>query len=90
MFTDVSKEGWGAVLITPHSEVFATGAQWNVRVEINKAEALAVEYAFHAFTRFWNTIKHIRLMIDNTSVEAAIRKKWADSEQISQVLGRIL
>ena len=70
--------------------VFGTGAAWNRNLEINHAEALAIEQALYAFADHWRSLNCIILRVDNTSVEAALRKKWADSYAISEVLCRVL
>ena len=35
-------------------------------------------------------LKFLRMFVDNTSVESALRKRWAESYNISEVLGRVL
>ena len=90
LYTDASLDGWGAVLFLPDGTVYGTGAAWDKDIEINHGEALAIENALIAFAEHWNQVKFIRLRVDNTSVEAAMRKRWADSYNISDVLTRIL
>ena len=90
MYTDASEAGWGGVLFLPTGEVLATGAAWDYKIEINFAEALAVERAFLAFEQHWPKITNIRLMLDNSSVIASLRKEWAESPALAEVLTRLL
>ena len=90
LYTDASLKGWGAVLILPTGPVHATGAPWNAPMEINAGETLAVQHALTAFEDRWTQFRKIQLRVDNTSVEAALRKRWSDSQQLSATLERIL
>ena len=47
LYTDASLDGWGAVLFCPDGSVFGTGAAWQTKMEINHAEALAIENALY-------------------------------------------
>ena len=38
----------------------------------------------------WQGIEKIQLMIDNTSVVAALRKRWAESPALAEVLSNLL
>ena len=89
LYTDASLDGWGAVLFLPGGTVYGTGAPWIHKTEINEGEALAVENALLSFQPHWKTITTINLYVDNTSVEYALRKRWADSESIARVLVRL-
>mmetsp|Transcript_5246 Transcript_5246/g.6680 ORF Transcript_5246/g.6680 Transcript_5246/m.6680 type:complete len:261 (+) Transcript_5246:143-925(+) len=89
LFTDASLDGWGAVLFLDNGAVYGTGASWNKEVEINQAEALAVENAFYAFKAHWNLMHCTTLYVDNTSVHASLRKQWSNSENVSTALSRL-
>ena len=90
LYTDASLSGWGAVLMLPSGAVYATGAAWPRKMEINEGETQAVEHALRQFQQHWSNIAAIDLRVDNTSAAAALRKKWSDSESISRVLARIM
>ena len=72
LYTDASQAGWGAVLFTPFGKILGTGAPWPQPIEINRAEATAVYNAFHAFRAQWSAVDTVHLLIDNTSVVAAL------------------
>lgn len=72
--TDASNFGWGAVFFSPDGEVFVSAGRWGtVPTLIMQAEARAVMLGI---LHFGHRIKNaVRILIDNTSVLCALRKR---------------
>eukprot|EP00760_Papus_ankaliazontas_P024610 PhM_4_TR2396/c7_g2_i5/m.61156 len=92
LFTDASKQGWGAVLMNDNGEIFVAGGAWKCpdNYEVNAAEARAVANAIDAFQHHWEPHTVVSLFVDNTSVLHAVKKRNAQSEGVSTELRRVL
>ena len=80
LFTDASKFGWGAYLVTSDSQVAIIGGKWNEQVvnpsaeKIAELEARALFLALEYFKQRLLRHKNVDIRIDNTSVVAAVDK----------------
>ena len=80
LFTDASKFGWGAYLVTSDSQVAIIGGKWNEQVvnpsaeKIAELEARALFLALEYFKQRLLRHKNVDIRIDNTSVVAAVEK----------------
>jgi hypothetical protein len=92
LFTDASKEGWGAWLMLETGEVLLAGAPWSrgLHYEVNAAETKAVALATEAFRHHFARGTCVNLHIDNTSALAAVNKRHAGSAGVSKALSRVL
>lgn len=88
IFTDASKKGWGALLISTTGEMKVAGAPWDIgeEYEVNKMETKAVVNAFAAFQAALPEGIFVDLRVDNTSVEAAINKQNTQSDGMAPAL----
>jgi hypothetical protein len=93
LFTDASLQGWGGILVTPDRAVHATGGMWAKWIKadeesINTLEGFAVAKAIEDFK---NTIARpdvgaLHVVVDNTSVQAGIKKGRANAERLNSAL----
>jgi ribonuclease HI len=92
LYTDASGAGWGAVLFLETGETFVAGEPWpkDFDYEVNRAEARAVRLALEAFKVHFDKNIVIKLKVDNTSVEAAVKKGVARSHGITKELKTIM
>jgi hypothetical protein len=76
LYTDASKDGWGATFLLNSGQVLRAGAPWakKYHYEVNAAETRAVANALEAFQAHLKRGAAIALRIDNTSAEAGIKK----------------
>jgi hypothetical protein len=77
LFTDASKIGWGAVLMTDRGRVLVTGERWShadKHLEISVLEMKAVQLGVTAFTRELQSAAQVALLVDNTSVKGAVER----------------
>ena len=78
LYTDASGYGWGAVLFVNGELPRPTGGKWPANflndTNINAAEAVAVAIAIRHFAQNIAN-RHILLLVDNTSVEAALHRQ---------------
>jgi len=74
LYTDATPRGWGAVLLAPGRAPVTVGAAWPQPMGINDAESLAVIAAMDllhgTMTAGPYPIRHIKILIDNTSAIA--------------------
>jgi hypothetical protein len=95
LFSDASAIGWGAVLILSSQELFVAGDVWRQRFtpeEINKFEAHALNYALQAFSRVLaqSGDTDVTIVVDNTSVQAGVRRGHAKSAAVNEALIPVL
>jgi hypothetical protein len=93
LFTDASEGGWGAVLCFDSGEVYAAGERWSdseAKCGIAVLECDAVQKALRAFACRLLDVGRLELRVDNTSVEHAIRRGAARSEDLNTALLPVL
>src|SRR5207244_3045051 len=92
LFSDASKFGWGAVLISPQQQVFIAGGAWSsseasyAANNINLLEAAALNYAVSTFDSSLQGSHRLEIRVDNTSVESALRRGVARSLELNQTM----
>jgi hypothetical protein len=91
LFTDASLKGWGAVLVTSAGKVFVIGKSWTLEHksgDISYLEALAVSRATVTLapTLRAEEVATLHVIVDNTSVEAAVRRGIARSPTVNWAL----
>jgi hypothetical protein len=77
LFTDATLVGWGAVLIDENNRIFVAGGRFDNNAaddNISAKEARAVDLALRAFATTIKDVGAIDLFVDNTSVEATLRR----------------
>jgi hypothetical protein len=90
IFTDASNIGWGAVIIEPSQHVTVLGDKWSTQdatLHINEKELEAVRHALTADVI--SKYNDLHIVVDNTSVEAAIRRGTARSDALAARLAPI-
>lgn len=92
LFTDASKDGWGAFFIDKKGEIFLAGAPWapKYHYEVNAAEMHAVSKALTTFANLTPVGTHVHLFVDNTSTEICTRKGHSKSEGVSTHLLEVI
>ena len=88
LFTDASKHGWGAVLISS-GLVLHTGSQWEHGVDVEDINALEAKAVAHAASHFADHLEDriVRLVVDNTSVMFSLRKGSARTGRLNAAIG---
>ncbi|EPY37483.1 TcC31.12 [Angomonas deanei] len=88
LVSDASFQGWGAILFVENGPVYIAGSRWeSTPNEINSMEARALLLGILSFLH--HLPKHIRILIDNTSVLGAIRKGVSTSGALSYELQEV-
>ena len=93
LYTDASKDGWGAVLIQlATGRVFIAGSAWplNYEYEVNRAEVDAIANAVSAFSEHLPKGSMVDLRVDNTSAEAGNNKAQSQSQGVSRALLKLI
>ncbi|ORC88347.1 putative target of rapamycin (TOR) kinase 1 [Trypanosoma theileri] len=89
MITDASLHGWGAIMFLESGEVKIAGAPWMTPPTlIMQAEARAVRLALLAFAEILP--KHVKVFVDNTSLQYSAQKGHAKSYALTWELDQIL
>jgi hypothetical protein len=92
MYSDASMSGWGAVLVNLTTrEVRSVGESWDPTMKgfsINVLECEATVRGVYAFREQMRGT-HIDVMIDNTSVEAAVRRGYARAGRLNAVVSKL-
>ena len=90
LFTDASKTGWGAFLITSRGEIAIIGGKWSEDVSalhITVLEARGLRLALMNFKQRLLKNKNVDIRVDNTSLEFGLRKgKAKASMQLNEEL----
>lgn len=91
LFTDASLKGWGAMLYTSDGRTFIIGGKWDSSYQPGQMaflEALTVSKALKVFqpTLVERQISDINIVVDNTSVEAGVRRSCARSLMVNEGL----
>ena len=72
--TDASDEGWGASDGTSQ-DINGRWSDHELALHINVKELMAIKFAIQAYTPLYDTIRHIRIMSDNTTAIAYVNKQ---------------
>ena len=91
LITDASLHGWGAILVSPRQQIFVAGAQWKepkTAAQINELEGMALSNALGEFRVAFDGIdaNFLRVVVDNTSVQHALRRTCTSSEAMAMAL----
>jgi hypothetical protein len=91
LFTDASTKGWGAILVTASGKTFVVGKSWrhtHKSGDISYLEALALSCAVSTLrqTLQREMIGVLHVIVDNTSVEAGVRRGLARSVTVNEGL----
>ena len=87
LFTDASLDGWGAVLVDDTNRLFIAGARFvggQALGDINSKEAWAVVNAYTAFADKLRSLSRLHHFVDNTSVQAALRRGQPRADALAQ------
>ena len=89
LFTDASLKGWGAILVTSDQQIHVTGGSWRFATasgDICKLEAASVSNAIDAFaaTIMASQDGELEIVVDNTSVQHALRRGVARSLDVNE------
>ena len=90
LFTDASLKGWGAILVTADQQLHVTGSAWTFRAssgDISALEAAAVTNAVNAFEGALSAASRdgeLEIVVDNTSVQAALQRGVARSIDLNE------
>lgn len=94
LFTDASLEGWGAVLCHADGRLAIAGGKWEDKTHTHRdiavLELRAVQHALQMFTRQLASSESLRIVVDNTSVKAALHRGQARSDKLIPDLQDIL
>jgi hypothetical protein len=77
LFTDATLGGWGAVLIFDNDRMIIAGNHFTgpqADGDISRKEAWAVVNALDAFAAALSAVNRLNVFVDNTAVEAALRR----------------
>eukprot|EP00744_Colponema_vietnamica_P002292 GILI01003623.1.p1 GENE.GILI01003623.1~~GILI01003623.1.p1 ORF type:complete len:807 (-),score=18.69 GILI01003623.1:623-2758(-) len=91
LFTDASKEGWGAVFVDDINRMRVIGSRWSnleKQNHINILEGEAVHRAINQLDLVEHFGKEIRLYVDNTSVQQSMSKGNTRSDNLAPVIDR--
>lgn len=89
LFTDASKDGWGAVLVDDINKIRVIGSRWktNDKVKhINELEGEAVFKALSTFDLREHFGKQINIYVDNTSIQSSLTKGNTHSDSLAPVV----
>jgi hypothetical protein len=89
LYSDASLEGWGAVLYETGHPPRVAGARWqdhHTHTDIARLELAAVRHGVAAFLDVLKPIASVHLVVDNTTVLAALQKGRTRADDIAQQL----
>lgn len=92
LFTDASLKGWGGILVLNDGSIHLVGGKFSAadhNNNINKAEAMALLFALKAFRNILSTLNRVDVFVDNSSVEATVRRGMAKSEDLAEQVKNI-
>ena len=92
LFVDATLDDWGGVLVLPTRRVIVTGAKFTdgVSAPIHIREAQAALFSIQDFALHLRGQPGVDLRVDNTSVEASVRRGSARNELLATVIRRIM
>ena len=101
LFVDASKFGAGGVLLRPDGSIAVVGRAWTEReastivdgeqrFNISQLEAKAAGWAVGVLQQQLRQYRSVTLHVDNTSVQAAIRKGNARSDAVAQEVAQLV
>jgi hypothetical protein len=92
LFTDATLQNYGAVLVLPTNQIYVSGGKFEDGSEQSIAvrEAQAVLFALQDFEQHLRSFPLLDLRIDNTTVEACIRRGCARTDVIASVVNQVL
>ena len=85
LFTDATLTGWGAVLIFDNDRLLVAGNHFTgdkAEGDIGRKEAWAVVNALEAFAEQLACVTRLNVFVDNTGVEAALRRGMPRAESL--------
>jgi len=91
LFTDASLQGWGAIFVTDDGRFYVVGGKWDKQYEpgdISALEATAIAEALKKLRESLIDMKMatIHIVVDNTAVQAAMRRGTARSLAVSDAV----
>lgn len=92
MFSDASLKGWGAILVTSDGRIFISGSRWpSPRLSSGDISALESEAVSAGLSDFQDVILNncddrLRIVVDNTSTEAALVNGIARSAAVNRAI----
>lgn len=94
LFSDATLTGWGAVLVFSSGRILSVGGKFSeseleAHKSINGFEALALQKGMQAFTKALQEVKELKILVDNTSVEANTRRANARAADLVEPIRRI-
>ena len=92
LFTDASLKGWGGVLVLWDGTLHLVGGSFSSadhNNNISKAEAMALDFSTRDLSQIISSLSRIDILVDNTSVEAAVRRGMPRAEELAPVVNNI-
>ena len=93
LFSDASLDGWGAVLCLPSGEVHSTGERWSEKERVRDISVLECDAVKRALADFYHhlpAVGALELRVDNSSLQAGLRRGGARSEDLNAALLPVL
>jgi hypothetical protein len=91
LFVDATLKNYGAVLVLPSQRVLVSGGAFeNADHNIAIREAQAALYGIQDFAQQIKRFQCLELRVDNTTVEASLRRGGARKDVLASVIGRVM